>query len=926
MLTDTDFSRFFPPLLLCLYKYFGYSAFRPYQKEIIENILEGRDCLVVMATGSGKSLCYQVPPLIAKKTAVVISPLISLMQDQVMALKQRGLKAEYLSSAQIDSRAQSKAESGQFDILYMTPEKACSIAPSFWSKLLNTGICLLAVDEAHCISEWGHDFRVEYKQLDKLRGILLNVPFVGLTATATEKVRIDIANSLKMKEPYVAIGSFDRKNLFYGVKSFIRGSSFMDEIIREISKFVSNAGSTIIYCTTIKDVEEIFKILIEAGIKAGIYHGQMANKDREESHRSFIRDELHVMVATIAFGMGIDKPNIRYVMHYGCPKSLESYYQESGRCGRDGIASVCWLYYSRSDFAKADFYCGEARSANQRTAIMESLMAAQRYSMLTTCRRKFLLDYFGEKYTSDKCGNCDNCTSSKKESDMSKEAFLLMACIQSCGGHWGLNMPVDVLRGSRSKKILNARFDELPFHGLGKELSANWWKDLACQLISYGYLIETVKEVYRTVSVSPKGVQFLSSSRPDHQPPLVLPVTSEMVSDEHRNTSGKVGEFNGLASMECEGLSQDEAQLYNMLLEERMKLARAIQTAPYAICGDQTLKRIALTRPSTKARLANIDGVNQHLLTMYGNHFLQSVQRLSQRLNLSLDGEASIQTAITKKVYPVPSQQRTLSPAKFEAWKMWNEDGLSIQKIANFPGRPAPIKEQTVLSYLLDAAKEGCEIDWTRFCEEIGLTCELFANIQGATLKVGSRDRLKPIKDELPEEVSYDHIKTCFTMQDLGMSMEVIPPSPCHKADEDSNMTSELPPRPNLPCHLEGCHELGRPVDNVVVGHCYSEKSRAVTVSPGASTGMRPPIIYAGNPLSPMKRQKFDGLEGESYIALEATESSIMGWLKNFDNGVPLPDILEHFNGSTEEAVVDLLSRLESEFLIFKKINLYKLM
>ncbi|EXB57582.1 Werner syndrome ATP-dependent helicase-like protein [Morus notabilis] len=350
-----------------LFNFFGFSSFRPYQKEVIEKILEKRDCLVVMATGSGKSLCYQVPPLVVGKTGVIVSPLISLMQDQVMALKQRGIKAEFLGSAQTDSSVQTKAEGGYFNILFMTPEKACLIPKSFWSNLLNVGICLFAVDEAHCISEWGHDFRVEYKQLDKLRSILYDVPFVALTATATEKVRHDIMSSLKMNAPYVSIGSFDRKNLFYGVKPFNRGQSSVDELVQEIMKFVASSGSTIVYCTTIKDVEQIFNSLLEVGIKAGIYHGQMGSKARAETHRMFVRDELQVMVATIAFGMGIDKPDIRQVIHYGCPKSLECYYQGSGRCGRDGIASVCWLYYTMSDFTKADFYCAESQTVSKST-------------------------------------------------------------------------------------------------------------------------------------------------------------------------------------------------------------------------------------------------------------------------------------------------------------------------------------------------------------------------------------------------------------------------------------------------------------------------------------------------------------------------------------------------------------------------------
>ncbi|KAH9716722.1 werner syndrome ATP-dependent helicase [Citrus sinensis] len=375
-----------------LKKYFGYSVFRPYQKDVIQRIIEKRDCLVVMATGSGKSLCYQLPPLVTGKTALVVSPLISLMQDQVMSLKQRGINAEFLGSAQTDSSVQTKAETGYFQLLFMTPEKACIIPISFWSKLLKAGVCLFAVDEAHCISEWGHDFRLEYKQLDKLRTFLLGVPFVALTATATEKyvpllllvnftliwVRIDIINSLKLKNPYVTIASFDRKNLFYGVKVINRGQSFVDELVQEILKSVAGAGSIIVYCMTIKDVEEISKALKQLGVKAGTYHGQMGSKAREEAHRLFIRDEIRVMVATMAFGMGIDKPDVRHVIHYGCPKSLESYYQESGRCG-----------------------------------------------------------------------NCDNCMVSNRERDMSRESYLLMTSIQACGGYWGLNMPIDVLRGSR---------------------------------------------------------------------------------------------------------------------------------------------------------------------------------------------------------------------------------------------------------------------------------------------------------------------------------------------------------------------------------------------------------------------------------------------------------------------------------------------
>ncbi|TKY47296.1 Werner syndrome ATP-dependent helicase-like [Spatholobus suberectus] len=910
-----------------LKKYFGFSDFRPYQRDVIEKIIEKRDCLVVMATGSGKSLCYQVPPLVVKKTGIVVSPLISLMQDQVMALKQRGIKAEYLGSAQKDSMVHSKAERGQFEILFMTPEKACTIPSSFWSNLLKAGISLFAVDEAHCISEWGHDFRVEYKQLDKLRGVLLDVPFVGLTATATEKVRFDIISSLKMNNPYVMVGSFDRTNLFYGVKLLNRGQSFIDELVREISKEVASGGSTIIYCTTIKDVEQIFKSFAEAGIEAGMYHGQMNGKAREESHRLFVRDELQVMVATIAFGMGIDKPNIRQVIHYGCPKSLESYYQESGRCGRDGIASVCWLYYTRSDFAKGDFYCGDLKSEKQRKAVMESLLAAERYCVLTTCRRKFLLEYFGEKFSADRCGNCDNCKVSK-ERDMSREAFLLMACIHSCRGKWGLNMPIDVLRGSRAKKILDAQFDKLPLHGLGKNYPANWWKALGHQLISQGYLKETVSDIYRTISVSSKGEQFLASSRPDYQPPLVLTLTAEMLGEEDNGNTQE--EFKTLSTSESEGFSEAEGQLYQMLLEERLKLARSVGTAPYALCGDQTIRKIALTRPSTKARLANIDGVNQHLVMQYGDHFLQVIQKLSQGLNLSLDGEArvttaSLQTNEVRKVSPVTNKSKKLTSAKFEAWKMWHEDGRSINEIANCPGRSAPIKEQTVADYLLEAAQEGLPFDWTRFCEMIGVTKEIISEIQGAISKVGSTDKLKPIKNELPEDISYLHIKTYLSMRNCGISLEAHQSGshqtrkddePAHNASNLSDPTLEMS---HVERHCEDSIFAESSMEK-----CDLEIDEVPSLPVNGSEVQKHPLASEGEFTS--KRQKVSETKEANSTKLKATESSVVEWLKNLDEGATLSDVLEHFNGSSEDSVVELLNCLECDFSIYRKGNMFRVM
>ncbi|GAU18592.1 hypothetical protein TSUD_124230 [Trifolium subterraneum] len=845
--------------LSVLKDYFGFMSFRPYQREVIEKIIEKRDCLVVMATGSGKSLCYQVPPLVVKKTGIVVSPLISLMQDQVMALKQRGIKAEYLSSAQKDYTVQSKAERGQFDILFMTPEKACTIPTSFWSNLLKEGISLFAVDEAHCISEWGHDFRVEYKQLDKLRGVLFDVPYVGLTATATEKVRFDITNSLKMNNPYVVVGSFDRPNLFYGVKQFNRGQSFIDEIVEEISKEVANGCSTIIYCTTIKDVEQIHKSLTEVGVK-------------------------HAPSPSLPF-------------------------------------SLCLLLKMVDAFE------------NQKKAVMESLLAAQRYCLSATCRRKFLLEHFGEKIAADRCGNCDNCTVSKKERDLSREAFLLMACIHSCKGRWGLNMPIDILRGSRAKKIIDAQYDRLPLHGIGKTYQANWWKALGHQLISLGYLKEIVNDMFRTV-------------RPDYQPPLVLPLVGELEEDENRSTE----EFKNVAASESQGFSEvvmklcyafstpflyfftfilneawesivADGKLYQMLLEERLKLARSVGTAPYALCGDQTIKRIALTRPSTKARLANIDGVNQHLVTRYGDYFIHAIQKLSNELNLSLDGEVSLQTNEVRKVSPIVTNKSTkLQGAKFEAWKMWHEEGLSIQKIANFPGRAAPIQEQTVAQYLLDAAQEGLPFDWTRFCEAIGLKQDFISAIQAAIVKVGATDKLKPIKNELPEEITYPHIKAYLTMQTCGISLEDIQPEG-HQSVKDGEAVNNASDLSEPPL------ETPQTESNLEADISTKSLMEIDAVPSGPVNGcqvQKLPLACEGEFTS--KRLKVSETEEVSLIKFKATESSVVEWLKNHDEGANLNDILEHFNGSNEDSIVELLSCLECDFLIYKKGNMYRAM
>ncbi|KAF8750044.1 hypothetical protein HU200_012513 [Digitaria exilis] len=457
-----------------------------------------------MATGSGKSICYQMPPLLLSKTAVVISPLLSLMQDQVMGLKQKGIRSDYMGSTQSNTSVTRDAENGKFQVLYMTPEKAMSLPTRFWDNIRSKGVCLLAVDEAHCISEWGHDFRVEYKKLHLLRNMLPGVPFVALTATATERVRADIIESLKLLDPHIHIGSFDRPNLFYGAKCCERSVDFINQLKQDVTKSCESSESTIVYCATVRDAEKIHSVLTSHGIKTGLYHGQLGKKDREESHKLFITDELKVMVATMAFGMGIDKPDVRCVMHYGCPKSLESYYQESGRCGRDGLPSVCWLYYRRCDFNRGEFHCSEAKSIAQKTSIMESFLAGKNYCLLGTCRRQSLLMYFGENID-PQCGNCDNCTTAiKVQKDLSKETSSLLSVINQMGGRFGLNLPIDVIRGSRGKKVTENLYDQLPEYGSGRRHSNNWWKALGTILLNNGKHLSFISSGLNLMTGLPK--------------------------------------------------------------------------------------------------------------------------------------------------------------------------------------------------------------------------------------------------------------------------------------------------------------------------------------------------------------------------------------------------------------------------------------
>ncbi|KAG0610627.1 hypothetical protein M758_7G079400 [Ceratodon purpureus] len=921
-----------------LKEFFGYSSFRPFQKEVVAQILKGKDCLVIMATGSGKSICYQLPPLITKKTAIIISPLISLMQDQVMGLQQRGIRAEYMGSSQTDRTVNARAENGEYDVLYMTPERACSISQSFWTALLRRGVSLLAVDEAHCVSEWGHDFRHEYQKLDCLRPFLPKVPFVALTATATDKVRADIVKSLKLQNAFTAVSSFDRPNIFYGVKGLSRTTAFKEELAREILTDVEKRGSTIIYCTTIKDVEEVVEALQKAGADARPYHAKMTNKLRTETHRAFSTDELQIVVATVAFGMGIDKPDIRRVIHYGCPKSLEAYYQESGRCGRDGLPSQCWLYYTRGDFAKADFYTAGSTTAARKEAVMQAYMAAQKYCGTVECRRSTLLKYFGEISATENCGNCDNCVRPEgvQYRNFSEEAHLLMTAIKACGGRFGLGVPIDVLRGSMAKKVVSYGFEKSPVHGLGRGKSANWWKSLADQLLVLGYLKEVVRDTFRLISVADKGDQYLwSATNMGVASALMLPLSQEMAQEESRQTEALPQPSSKDPSMDThlqlEGFSEVERKFYHLLIEMRADIARRNSTAPYAILDEKTLQKIARLRPSSEARLRNIDGVNQWLVSCHGEEILNAIKKHTEELSLSLDN------------YGIPSQPSTLprskaegsskgdatkiSSAKEEAWKMWQEQGLSFFAIANLPERPKPIKEDTVMDYLCDCIKAGYEVDWSRFCAEVGYTKKAALEIRAAVERAGSTEFLKPIKEQAPEHITYREIKIYLTQEERGL------PLPEEPNSEKEEVDCEI---------IEVGKEEKSPEPSIVLEASDRDKDES-----GQGLFTKPPWLTEdsenlrrlsrrrpgreSSPTSqgPLKKVKMESGENGSGTVQDvrqaADEEALLEWITS-SNGASLAAISAKFSGSDEAEILRMLESMQENFLIYFNNDEYKAM
>ena len=593
-----------------LRQYFGYDEFLPLQEEIIASVLNGEDSLVLMPTGGGKSLCYQLPALRLPGLTLVVSPLIALMKDQVDALKSNGIPAAFINStlppAEL-SRVREQALQGVLKILYVAPERLS--LPSFQSLLARLKVSLVAVDEAHCISVWGHDFRPEYRRLGELRAALPGVPFLALTATATERVRRDILDQLHLKQPRQFIASFNRANLNYSVLPKNRDS--FEVLVELLQKH--KGESSIIYCTSRKETEGLAARLRQGGFDALPYHAGLENEVRRQTQERFIRDRVSTVVATIAFGMGIDKPNIRLLVHYDLPKSLEGYYQETGRAGRDGLPSDCVLLYNYGDAAKQEFFIEQVEDEVERRNARQKLGQVVEFCQLQSCRRKHILHYFGEAWDKENCGGCDFCLVPKEEFDATIIAQKILSAVYRTGGRFGINHVISVLRGGNTKAIRQRSHNELSVYGIAKEFSTGELKEIAGLLIAKGLLAKNSGD-YTTFRLSESGRTFLKNRES---------LTLAMPKREEEKAS----------SATRAALDYDQA-LFDLLRELRRRLASERQVPPYIIFNDVTLQQMAYYLPQTRDSLSQISGVGAKKLEDLGETFLSEIIAYAQSRNL----------------------------------------------------------------------------------------------------------------------------------------------------------------------------------------------------------------------------------------------------------------------------------------------------
>ena len=599
-----------------LRRHFGYNSFRENQEEIIRHILQGNDALVLMPTGGGKSICYQIPALTMPGTAIIISPLISLMKDQVESLRANGIEAEALNSGNdpsVDLVIRRKCLQGTIKLLYISPEKLLSELDYLLSHMQ---ISLFAIDEAHCISQWGHDFRPEYTQLGILREKFPNTPIMALTATADKITRQDIIQQLKLHEAREFISSFDRPNLSLSVKRGYKAAEKMHFILNFIKARPFEAG--IIYCLSRKTTEKVAEDLRKKGIQAAAYHAGLTNLERSQTQEQFKNDQLLVVCATIAFGMGIDKSNVRWVIHYNMPKSIESFYQEIGRAGRDGAPADTILFYSLADIVQLSEF---ARQSGQQDINMDKLKRMQEYAESNVCRRRILLNYFSEQTDHD-CGNCDICENPPQRFDGTRYVQMALSAVKRTDEQIRISTIVEILKGMRSPAVVRHQYDLLKTFGVGKDISSGDWQDYLLQMLQMGFIEIAYNEGNR-VKITDIGLDVLYGRKT-----VQLCVIDHSTKEEPKRKARLRLE---IPSITIPGLPPttgvEDPKLFEALRELRMTCANEEGFPPYIIFNDKVLHSLATIKPTSLEQFGHISGIGEHKKQKYGERFVSLIKK-----------------------------------------------------------------------------------------------------------------------------------------------------------------------------------------------------------------------------------------------------------------------------------------------------------
>ncbi|MCK5332478.1 DNA helicase RecQ [Candidatus Parcubacteria bacterium] len=711
-----------------LKKYFGYDEFRPLQEEVIEHVLSGKDCFVLMPTGGGKSMCYQLPALKFEGLTLVVSPLIALMKDQVDALKTNGVSAEFINSSLLPAQIgqiQEKIISGKTKILYIAPERLAS--PDFVSFLKKVDVKLIAIDEAHCISQWGHDFRPDYRNLKLFKSQFPKVPIIALTATATAKVREDIVRQLALNDPRLFISSFNRENLSMIVT---RKRKAYEKLLGLLQKHKNE--SVIIYCFSRKDTEKIAMNLRAEGFNALPYHAGLNNETRKNNQELFIKDEASIIVATIAFGMGIDKPDVRLVVHYTFPKTIEGYYQEIGRAGRDGLPSECVLFYSYGDVRKHEFFIDQIEDSVEQEKSREKLRQIIEYCETVNCRRKHVLKYFGEEYSfplvgkdeeQKGCEACDICLNPNSMFDATEITKKIISCVIRTGSRFGRNYIADVLLGKSSQQIIDNQHNSLSVFGIVSDFDKDEINQIMKSLIAYEFLHTSIGK-YPTVSVTQKGIQFLKEKES-----LELPKA-------HQESEG--------GEKVSKRRTKYDLDLFEKLRALRKQIADQNNVPPFMIFSDVSLQEMTRYFPADKNSFSKIEGVGVKKLESFSEAFLAVINRYVKENNIQ-----SVEIPNRIQNINVENNNFTVSD-RYRKTKEMLDKKMSISKIADIQG----FQEGTIVVHIEKLILNGEDID----IDYLKPAQERLKKIKTAFEKCGD-EKLKPVFEYLKGEYSYDEIR-----------------------------------------------------------------------------------------------------------------------------------------------------------------------